>query len=241
MISSNPFSNNPNDHLQNAQLAAAASFIYAAHHHHPTYVSQPPPTTASPYTTIPAYHPAPPLPTIIPPPTQSLSLAQIIPNNTTDIQQQFHQAPILTSPKHEASTTKNPIQQATVPRTTPNTTTASAKPQTAISNGVNTDTLKTTNPTHITDLLSSSPSIPNSQQPPPSLLSPITIQASNPNKVPTSSLNDIWPYTATGSPLNLSQTAAVTEMNLLNNENSQGTEITHEILKELTTPTKQNM
>jgi polyhydroxyalkanoate synthesis regulator phasin len=251
----NPFPNASNDHLQNAQLAAAASFIYAAHHPHSTYVSQPPPTTASPYATIPAYHPAQPPPTIIPPATQPLSLAQVIANNTTDIQQQYlayqalisqQQAPILTSPKHEASAAKNPTQQSTAPRTT--ATTTPAKSQTTASNGINIDTLKTINPTHITDLLSSSPSIPNSQQPPPSLLSPITVQGANPNKPPASSLNDIWPYTATGSPLNLSQTAAqtaavtaVAAMGLLNNENSQSTEIANEILKELTTPTKQNI
>jgi hypothetical protein len=262
LISSNPFPNATTDHLQNAQMAAlAASFIYAAHHPHSTYVSQAPPTTASPYATIASYHQAPPPPTIIPPPTQPLSLAQIIPNNTTDIHQQSHQvpqsqqqAPILTSPKHETSSTKNPVQQSTGPKTT--ATTVPTKPQTTTANGVNTDTLKTTtattNPTHIPDLLSSSPSIPNSQQqPPPSLLSPITVQTTNPNnpnKPPTTSLNDIWPYTATGSPLNLSQTAAQTAavtaaaaMGLLNNESSQNTEMAHEILKELTTPTKQNM
>ncbi len=248
LISSNPFSNATNDHIQNAQLAAAASFIYATHHPHSAYVSQPPPpTTASPYATIAAYPPAPAPPTIIPPPTQPLSLAQIIPNHITDIQQQSHQAPILTSPKHETSSTKNSVQQSTVQKTT---TTAPTKPLTTTANGVNIDTLKaTTNPIHITDLLSSSPSIPNSQQqPPPSLLSPITVQANNPNKAPATSLNDIWPYTATGSPLNLSQTAAqtaaqtaVAAMSLLNNENSQNTEIANEILKELTTPTKQNM
>ncbi len=254
VISSNPFPNTATDHLQNAQLAAAAaSFIYAAHHPHSAYVTQPPPTTASPYATIAAYHPAPPPPTIIPPPTQPLSLAQIIPNHITDLQQQqSHQAPILTSPKHEASSTKNSVQQSTVSKTTAPIN--SAKPQTTTANGVNADALKTTttNPTQITDLLSSSPSIPNSQQhPPPSLLSPITVPTTNPNnpnKASTSSLTDIWPYTTTSSPLNLSQTAAqnaavkaVAAMGLLNNENSQSTEIANEILKELTTPTKQNM
>jgi hypothetical protein len=244
VISSNPFSNAALDHSQNAQLAAAAaSFLYGAHHPHSAYVSQAPPNTASPYATIASYHPGPPPGTIIPPPTQPLSLAQVFPNNTTDILQQSHQASlpqqqasILTSPKHEAPSTKVPIQQSTAPKTT--TTTA----PTNLSKPL---TTTTTNPTHITDLLSSSPSIPNSQQqPPPSLLSPITVQTTNPNKAPTTSLNDIWPYTTTGSPLNLSQAAAQTAaatMGLLNNENSQNTEITHEILKELTTPTKQNM
>jgi hypothetical protein len=59
----------------------------------------------------------------------------------------------------------------------------------------------------------------------------------------TASLSDIWTYTTTCSPLNLTQTAqttAVVAMNLLNNDTSQNTEIANEILKELTTPTKQN-
>lgn len=274
MISSNPFPNPGADHLQNAQMAAAAaSFIYAAHHPHSTFVPQPPPATASPYATIASYHPGPPPPTIIPPPTQSLSLAQPIQNTTTtDIQQQHQQqlqqqqshqaqpsqqqqqqqAPILTSPKHETAPTKNFVQQSSIQKTAATTIpTNVTKPIIPAANGANADTLKTiaaTNPTHITDLLSSSPSIPNSQQhPPPSLLSPITVQTNNPNKPPTTSLTDIWPYTTTGSPLNLSQTAAqtaavtaVAAMGLLNNENSQNTEIAHEILKELTTPTKQN-
>ncbi len=227
MISSTHFPNPATDHLQNAQMAAP--FIYAAHHPHSPYVSQAPPNTTSPYATIPSYHPAPQPPTIIPPPTQPLSLSHIIPNNTTDIhQQQSHQpqqqAPILTSPKHDASSTKNSVQQSVVPKTT---TTA-------------------THPTQITDLLSSSPSIPSSH-PPHSLLSPITIQTTNSNRAPTTSLNEIWPYGASGSPLNLSQTAAQTAaataveaMGLLTNQSGKNAEIANEILKELTTPTKQN-
>jgi hypothetical protein len=260
VLSSNPFSNPTNDHLQNAQLAAAASYMYATHHPHSAYVSQAPPGAVSPYATIASYHPAPQPPTIIPP-TQPLSLAQLIPNNTTDIQQQLYQAslsqqhpPLLTSPKHEIQSTKNSVQQSTISKATTQT-----KPATTTTNGINTDTLKTTNPTHITDLLSSSPSITNSQlQPPPSLLSPITVQTTNPinnnnnnnnspNKTPATSLNDIWAYTAGGSPLNLSQAAAqtaavsaVAAMGLLNNESGTNTGIANEILKGLTTPTKQN-
>jgi hypothetical protein len=291
VISSTPFPHTANDHLQNAQLAAnaAASFLYATQHPHSTYVSQALPATTSPYATIASYHPTAQPPTIIPPPTQPLSLAQIFPTNTTDIQQQQQQhqqqqhqlqqhqqqqqqlqqqlqshqlppsqqqAPILTSPKHDASSTKHPAQQSTVPKTTTTTTTAPTKPQATTTNGVNTDTLKIitapTNPTQITDLLSSSPSISNPQLP-PSLLSPITVQTTNPNnvtsqnKTPAASLNDLWPYTASGSPLNLSQAAAQTAvataaaaMGLLNNESNNNTEMANEILKELTTPTKQN-
>ena len=264
MIFSNPFPHPANDHLQNAQLAATAAAPFLYQHPHSTYVPQALPATTSPYATIASYHPTAQPPTIIPPPTQPSSLAQAFPTNTNDIQQQLQshhlppsqqQAPILTSPKHDVSSTKNPAQQSTVPKTT-TTTTAPSKPQTTTANGVNTDTLKVitapTNSTQITDLLSSSPSISNPQLP-PSLLSPITVQTTNPNnvtsqnKTPAASLNDIWSYTASGSPLNLSQaaaqTAAVTAaaaMGLLNNENNNNTEIANEILKELTTPTKQN-
>lgn len=257
VIGSNPFPNTTADHLQNAQLAAAAAaaapFIYAAHHPHSAYVPQPPPNTASPYSTIGSYHPAPPHPTIIPP-TQPLSLPQIFPNNTTDLQQQSYQAQQsatnLTSPKHETSSIKTTNQQSNAPKAlAAPTPSASVKlPTATATNSINIDTLKTTNATHITDLLSSSPSIPNSQHPPPSLLSPIAVQAMNPTKAATSSLNDIWSYGTTNSPLNLSHTTAqtaaataVAAMGLLNNENSQSAEITSEILKELTTPTKQNM
>jgi hypothetical protein len=260
VISSTLFPNSATDHLQNAQIAASAAspFIYAAQYPHSTYVPQALPATASPYATIASYHPSAQPPTIIPP--QPLSLAQLISTNTTDIQQQLQQqsyqlslsqqqAPILTSPKHDISSTKNPAQQSIVPKTITTTApTTSAKTQTTPANGANTDALTTTNPTQITDLLSSSPSMPSSQ-PPPSLLSPITVQTNNPNnihspnKAPTASLNDIWSYTANGSPLNLSQAAAqtaVAAMGLLNNENSKNTEMANEIFKELTTPTKQN-
>ena len=264
-MSSNPFPNATADHLQNAQLASAASFIYASHHPHSAYVPQPLPNTASPYSTIASYHPAPPPPTIIPPPTQPLSLPQIIPsNNTTDLQLQSHQgpssqqqAPMLTSPKHEAPSTKYSNQQSNILKPAASNvtpvpavySTAPVKlPTTTPMNSVNTDTLRTTNATQITDLLSSSPSLPNSQQPSASLLSPIAVQAMNPNKSATSSSNDIWSYGTTNSPLNLSHTTAqtaaataVAAMGLLNTENSQGSEIASEILKELTTPTKQNM
>ena len=170
----------------------------------------------------------------------------------TDLQQLSHQgqsvqqsATILTSPKHETSSTKTANQQSNAPR-------ASAAPvkfpTTTATNSINIDTLKTTNANHITDLLSSSPSIPNSQQPPPSLLSPIAVQAMNPTKAATNSLNDIWAYGTTNSPLNLSHTTAqtaaataVAAMGLLHPEHSQSAEIASEILKELTTPTKQNM
>ena len=132
------------------------------------------------------------------------------------------------------------------------------KPLKMTANNVNTDALKPItrapiNAEFITDLLSSSPSMSNSQNSSQSLMSPITVQTSNatnlssPNKTSTASLNDIWTYTTTGSPLNLSQAAAqtaaataVAAMGLLNSETSQNTEIANEILKELTTPTKQN-
>ncbi|CAF0794196.1 unnamed protein product [Adineta ricciae] len=267
VMSSIQFSNPSGDHLQNAQLAAAtAPFIYTAHHPHPSpYVPQAPPATASPYATIGAYHATPPPPTIIPPSTQPLSLGPMILNNTTDVQQQSQshqyqtsqqpqqQAPVLTSPKHDTPSTKTPVQPSNVTKTTATAPVNLPKPLTTAANGANSDALRTiattaaANPTQITDLLlSSSPSI-SSSHPPPSLLSPITVQTNNSNKTPTTSLNDIWTYAASGSPLNLSQTAAqtaavtaVAAMGLLTNENSKNTEIANEILKELTTPTKQN-
>ncbi|CAF4238622.1 unnamed protein product [Rotaria sp. Silwood2] len=313
VISSNLFPNPTTDHLQNAQMAAASTpqFIYAAQLPHSTYVSQAPPNAASPYATIPAYHSAAQPSTIIPSTVRPTSLAQLIPNNITDIQQQqqqqqqqhqqpqiyFHQvlpiqhhqhqqqqqqAPTLTSPKHDTASTKTSIQPPNIPKATTTATTTlpakllttnangtntdilkttiaqinQTKPVTIISNNANTDTLKTitaTNPTYITDLLSTSPSLPNVQQQSRAFMSPITIQTNNPsnmnspNKAPTASLNDIWSYTTSGPPLNLTQTAAqtaavtaVAAMGLLNSENSQNTEIANEILKELTTPTKQN-
>ncbi|CAF0741236.1 unnamed protein product [Rotaria sordida] len=284
VISCNLFPNPTTDHLQNAQMAGAttASFIYATQHPHSTYISQAPPNTASPYATIPSYHPA-----TQPSTSRPTSLAQVIPNNTTDMQQQQQQqiqshqvsstqqqqAPILTSPKHDTTSTKTSCQQPKITATTAptkllttqtngtnndllKTTTAQinqTRPVITIGNNINTDTLKTTNPTYITDLLSTSPSLSNVQQPSQTLMSPITIQTNNPsnmnspNKAPTASLNDIWSYTTGGPQLNLSQTAAqtaavtaVAAMGLLNSENSQNTEIANEILKELTTPTKQN-
>ena len=261
---SNIFPNLTNDHLQNAQMAAAAaSYMYAAHHQHPGYMTQPPTGAASPYATIPAYHPVPPPATILPP-TLSQSLAPVFPTNTTtttaDVQQQQQQqahfasatqqaAPILTSPKHEASSTKSstpiivpkPLLTTTAGQTYP---TKTFTPATAASNATYADMVKTAttaNSGHITDLLSSSPSIMNSQQ---SLLSPITIQTNTPmSKASTTTLKDLLPYTTSGSPLTLSQTAAasaVAAMGLLDNEIGKSSEITNEILQKLTTPTKQN-
>ncbi|CAF4687337.1 unnamed protein product, partial [Rotaria sp. Silwood1] len=290
VIPSNLYPNPTTDHLQNAQIAAAstAPFIYAPQHPHSTYVSQAPLTTASPYATMPTYHSAAQPSTIIPPTARPTSLAQVIPNNITDIQQQQQQqihshqvpstqqqpqqAPILTSPKQDTAATKTSLQPPIIPKATTTTTSvptkllttqtngtnaiAQTKPVTIISNNANTDTLKTTtatNPTYITDLLSTSPSLSHIQQPSRTLMSPITIQTNNPsnmtspNKAPTASLNDIWPYGTAGPSLNLTQTAAQTAvvtaaaaMGLLNSESGQNTEIANEILKELTTPTKQN-
>ena len=102
---------------------------------------------------------------------------------------------------------------------------SSSKPfVTPIVNGINNDPSKTT---QVNDLIPSG-----------------TLSTKN---SPTTTLNNIWSYTTAGSPLNLTQTAqtaaatAVAAMGLLNNENSQNTEIANEILKEiLTTPTKQH-
>ncbi|CAF3176618.1 unnamed protein product [Rotaria sp. Silwood2] len=58
--------------------------------------------------------------------------------------------------------------------------------------------------THTIDLISSSPLITTSDLLPPSLISPININVTNPS---TTSLTDIWTYTTSGSPLNLTQTA----------------------------------
>ena len=264
------FSNLTNDHLQNAQMAAAASFIYATHHPHPGYMSQPPTGAASPYATIPAYHPVPPPATIIPP-TLSQSLAPVFPANTNtttaDIQQQQQShfaavaqqaAPILTSPKHEASSIKTSTQQSTpiiVPKPLLPTTvgqiypTKTFTPATAASNATYAEMVKVPPPAnagHITDLLSSSPLILNSQQ---SLLSPITIQTNTPNnnammsKASTSILKDLLPFNTSDSPLTLSQTdaaSAAAAMGLLDSETGKSSDITNEILQKLTTPTKQN-
>jgi hypothetical protein len=146
-------------------------------------------------------------------------LSQIISNTTTDTQQ-FHQAPILTSPIHDA--TKGFIQQSSL-ITTPQT-----KPLvTPIANGIHNDPLK---PTHVNDSIA--PYHP--------FISSGTV---NPTDSPTTTLSNIWPYTTTGSPLILTRTAqtAVAAMGLLNNANSQNTGIASEILKEiLKTPAKQN-
>lgn len=293
VISSNLFPNLTADHLQNAQLGAPpGSFIYAAQHPHSTYVSQAQPTNSSPYATIAAYPSTAQPTTIIPPAARPNSLAQTLPNNMTDpqqqsilaqqqpqlqpyqvsapVQQQQQSVPILTSPKHDASSTKTTAQQQSMmPKvvTTTTTTTVPTKPQTTVANTVNLDLSKTStasinqtkpvaitgqnfnndalrtagNPTYVTDLLSTSPLSINVQQSAQSLMSPIS------HKTPTASLNNIWPYSTAGTPLNLSQTAAqtaavtaVAAMGLLNNDSGQNAEITNEILKELTTPTKQN-
>jgi hypothetical protein len=210
----NTYPNPTIDPLQNAQFAA---YLYALQHSHSQYIPQTS-STAPSYATIPSYHPLPPPhPTILP--------LQNLPNSTTDIQQS-HQSSILTSPKHEGP--KSLLQQSSLitPKTKPSVTT--------VSNGISNDPTKSID---VHDLISSSPALTTA---PPTLISPINISTTN---VPTTSLNNIWSYTTAGSPLNLiqtTQTAAVTEMNLLNNEPSQNTEIAHDILKELTTPTKQN-
>ncbi len=216
----NTFQNLTHDHLQNSQLAAAvASYLYATQHLHSTFIPQTS-STGSSYTTIPSYHPIQHPPTI--PPPQTLSLPQIIPNNPTDMQQS-HPIPTLTSPKHDGP--KNLLQQSsliTTPKTKPLPTT--------VFNSINNESIKTT---HVNDLISSSPA----------LISPVNIPTTNAS---TTCLSDIWPYTTTGSPLNLTETAqtaavtAVAAMGLLNNDTSQNNEITNEILKGLTTPTKQN-
>ncbi|CAF3340953.1 unnamed protein product [Rotaria socialis] len=289
VISCNPFPNLTADYLQNAQLGAPpGSFMYAGQHPHSTYLSQVPPNNSSSYTTI-APYPQPGQPgTIIPSPARPNSLAQTILNNMTELQQQQQQqqvqsypgqpqtqqsAPILTSPKQDASSTKNLVQPSMVPKVTTANTTAPAKPLTTVANTTNpdlskttaaqinqtrpitipgqnvtNDTLRATNSTYVTDLLSASPAFINAQQSSHSLMSPITIQAANPNnllspnKATTASLNDILALTGAGAQLNLSQTTdtAAAAMYTLNSENSQNTEITNKILKELTTPTKQN-
>jgi hypothetical protein len=210
MIPSTNFSYPTADHLQNAQLAALASFLFGPHH---SLFAPQTSSTASPYATIPSYHP------VHHPPPQTLPLSQIISNNTTDTQQ-FHQAPLLTSPIHDA--TKGFIQQSSL-ITTPQT-----KPLvTPLANGINNDPSKTT---HVNDSIT--PYHP--------FISSGTV---NPTDSPTTTLSNIWPYTTTGSPLILTRTAqtAVAAMGLLNNANSQNTGIASEILKEiLKTPAKQN-
>ncbi|CAF1235712.1 unnamed protein product [Rotaria sp. Silwood1] len=235
VMSSINFPNATTDHLQNAQLAAAAAaaapFLYAAHPSHTPFVPQASSTT-SPYATIPSYHPVPSLPTILPQnqASQTFPISHMISINTNDIQLS-HQPPLFTSPKYD--TTKNLNQQSSTTKPKPLVTT--------VVNGINNDLSKST---QITDLISSSPLLTTSDTVPPSLISPININVTNPST--TTSLGDIWTYTTSGSPLNLTQTAqtaavtAAAAMGLLNNENNQNTEIANEILKELTTPTKQN-
>ena len=206
-----------NDHLQTAP-SAATPFLYAAHHS--PFVPQLGAGAASPYATIPSYHPAPSLPTIIPPnqPPQSLTLSQFIANYPADLshayQLSFQQAPNLTSPKHE--TTKALTQ------TSLSTATPKGKPSMA--------------PSNIADLISSSPSLNNAQQAPVSLISPIATMSSTGVHPTAASLNDLWTYPSVGTPLDSTRSA----MGLLGHETNPTTEIANEILKELNTPTKQN-
>ena len=141
----------------------------------------------------------------------------------TDIQQSY-QVPVLASPKNDVAKSLPQQSSLITPKTKPLIPTGL--------NGAN------------SDLISSSPALATAQPALPSFISPITISATN---APAASLSDLWSYTTAGSPLNLTQTAqtaavtAVTAMGLLNNETtSQSTEMANEILKELTTPTKQN-
>jgi hypothetical protein len=197
----NNFQNPTADHVQNAQLAAAAAFLYGTQHSHTPYGPQVS-SAASPYATIPSYHPVPPPPTIIPP--QTLSLSQTTPYNTNDIQHS-----LLSSPKQELN--KNFIQPSSLINT----------PKSKPFNGIN------------NDLISSIPVTTTSQ----------SSFISSPTNAPTASLNNIWSYTTNVPTLNLTQTAAVTAvaaMGLLSNQNNPSTKIANEILKELTTPTKQN-
>ena len=207
-----------NDHVQNAP-SAATPFLYAAHHS--PFVPQHGTGAASPYATIPSYHPAPSLPPIIPPnqPPQSLTLSQFIANYPADLSHAYHlsfqQAPNLTSPKHESTKalTQNSLSTAT----------PKGKPSMA--------------PSNIADLISSSPSLNNAQQAPVSLISPIATTSSSTGIHSTvASLNDLWTYPSVGTPLDPSRSA----MSLLVHETNPTTEIANEILKELNTPTKQN-
>lgn len=221
----NAFPNVPTDSLQNTQLSA---YLYALQHTYPPYLSQNS-STASTYATIPSYHPVPPPhPSILPP--QTLPLSQNPPSTIADLQP-AHQVPLLASPKNELLKS---LPQQSSPLITPKN-----KPLIPTGlNGAHHDPNKTT---YLNDLMSSPPVLTAAIQPTPSsFISPIT-------NAPTASLSDLWSYTAAGSPLNLTQTAqtaaatAVTAMDILNQDTtSQNTEIADEILKELTTPTKQN-
>ncbi|CAF1658311.1 unnamed protein product [Rotaria magnacalcarata] len=217
VMSSANFTNPTADQLQNAQLAAAAAapFLYATHHSHAPYMPQISSTT-SPYATIPSYHPQPTLPTIVPrnQPMPIFAPSQMISSTVAD-QQSSYQAPIFTLPRYDANQTTT--QQSSTARTKPLGTTLA-----------NEFTNEPSYATQVADLISSSPLITTSDSMAPSLISPIK----------TTTFSDILTYTSGGSPLNLTQKASAT--NLLNNNNSQNTEITNEILKELTTPTKQN-
>jgi hypothetical protein len=231
VITSSKFSNSNTDHLPNGQIPMTP-FLYAPHNGHTPYVPQHSATNASPYATIPSYHPAAPLPTIIPPSQQIQlqSISQTMPNTSIDVKHNHHQicqqAPSHSSPKYDM--TENLIQY----------------PELIITPKVKLSVPKASNSTaYITDLISTSPSLASSQHASVSLLTPITLTNSNSMQPTATSFADIWSYANAGSPLNLAQTAAATAvaaMGLLNNENNPTTEITNEILKELTTPTKKN-
>ena len=210
--------------MPNAAVATTP-FLYAPHHSHSPYVPQHSVSLASPYATIPSYHPAAPLPTIIPPsqPTHSLPVTQPIPPAPNDLPAN-QQAPTLVSPKYDL--TKNLIQHPALIIT--------PKTELIFSTKAN------NNHSHITDLISSSPSLMSAQHAPIiSLLSPITTTSTNRGNRPSTTLTDIWTYANAGSPLNLTQTAAAA-ISLLNSDSNSNTAMTTEILKELTTPTKQN-
>ena len=225
VISSASYSNSGPDHHPNG---ATTPFLYAPRHSHSPYVPQHSANNASPYATIPSYHPVAPLPTIVPPSQgkQSSNSIQKYPSNLNELSQSnqtgSQQAPTLISPKHETMQTliQHPALIITPKVKPPVTTTSTA--------------------TQITDLISTSPSLTTSQQAPISLLSPIAT-AGNSNLNPaTAAITDIWTYTNGGSPLNLSQTAAAAAISLLNHETTSNDQITNKILKELTTPNKQN-
>ena len=270
------FSNATTDHLQNAQLAAA-QYIFASHHPHPNYLPQTASTTNSPYSTIPAYHTGPGPATILPamqalsltqPSNSNMNDIQLqtqTQNQSHTVTSQAH-VPTMTSPKHETAPMKNTMTAGTAVNNLAKTA-SSTRTSVGAPNGTETDPTRpnTGYQTQMADLLSLSPSMINSQPSQASLLSPITVSTNNTNiagtnatatnssnnptisKAQTASLTDIWGYTNTGSPINLTQAAAqtaavtaVAAMGLLNNESANNVGITNEFLKGLATPTKPN-
>lgn len=222
MTNDNSVVTSTTDHLNNPPPIATTPFLYAPHHSHSPYVPQHVTAITSPYATIPSYHPIAPLPTIVPPTNQNISTSS---SETTSSQQ----APLLSPPKQDSNKT-NLIQHPSLIIT----------PQATNSSGPS-----ITNNIQITDLISASPLLTSTEQAAPSsLISPVTTSTSTSQEnlnqpSTTTSFPDIWSYTNGGSPLNLTQTAAAA-ICLLNNENNSNPEITNEILKELTTPTKKN-